>query len=82
MSNLDQLKTQYQTADKKLKDLEAQIEQTKSERSEAAKQIMAIQPGPFQYDGKEVVAVNMKGTYFLRVPFGGKRAAQPSVPSA
>ena len=82
MSNLDTLKVRYQASDKKLKDLETQIEQTKTERSTIAKSIFDLQgAAPFDLDGKEVMATNMKGTYFLRTPFkpgGGKKAVQPS----
>ncbi len=77
----DELKTAYKAKDQRLKEIEIELTQVKLDRSNIAKDIQAVQPGPFDLDGKEVVAA-MKGTYFLRPPFkpggGGKKASSPN----
>jgi hypothetical protein len=84
--SLDILKQKYTAADKKLRDLETEIERTKVERSGIAKQILDVQGNtPFDLDGKEVSVANMKGTYFLRVPFkpgGGRKKKETPTASA
>ena len=66
----------YKNADASLEDLEKQITDAKAKRSDIAKQILDTHGNkPFQMDGKEVVVTNMKGTYFIRPPFGGRKKA-------
>jgi hypothetical protein len=79
MADITNLITQYKTADKALEELEKQLLDAKTKRSMIAREIMETHGNvPFQMDGKEVVATCMKGTYFLRPPFGGKKKAAPA----
>jgi hypothetical protein len=76
--DLENLKKQYQNKNARLADLEAQIEQEKKARSDIAKEILDGQGDkPFDFEGKQVTVACMKGTYFLRVPFGGRKKAAP-----
>ncbi len=80
--DLDNLIAQYKTADSSIEAAEKQLTDAKAKRSEIAKTILDTHGAkPFQMDGKEVVVTNMKGTYFIRTPFGGggkKKAADPA----
>jgi hypothetical protein len=70
--DLSNLITQYKTADADIEAAEKQLTDAKAKRSEIAKTILDTHGNqPFQMDGKEVVVANMKGSYFVRTPFGG-----------
>jgi hypothetical protein len=72
---LNELTTQYKAQTDNIKTAEATLERVKKERGETAKAILDLQgKTPFQYEGKEVVAVNMRGAFFLRPK---RTAAQP-----
>ena len=85
MTDINTLTDAYKAQDEKIKQLEEQLVTVKAERSRLAKEVFDLQGDkPFQLDGKEVVVANMKGTYFLRAPFGGgggkkKVVAAPAV---
>ncbi len=80
MTNLDDLKTRYKAKDQELNDLERVIVHTKRERSDIAKEIHAAQGNrPFDFDGREVTVLSMKGFFFLHEVFkpGGPKKETP-----
>lgn len=84
MATIESLLESYTNANTKLTTAESAIVEAKAERSRIAKQIFDEHgTGPYQLDGKEQVATQMKGTYFLRVPFqpgGGRKKAETATP--
>lgn len=83
MATLESLIAEYKAADKKLEDAESAIVDAKSERSRIAKQIHDEHgAGPHKIDGVDKIATNMKGTYFMRVPFapGGRKKTDAANP--
>lgn len=83
MATIETLLAQYTEADTKLTSAESAIVEAKAERSRIAKQLHDEHgAGPYQLNGKNQVATQMKGTYFLRVPFqpGGRKKAETATP--
>jgi hypothetical protein len=82
MATIESLLEQYQAADTKLTEHESAIVEAKAERSRIAKQIHDEHgAGPYTLNGKEQVATQMKGTFFLRVPFQpGRKKTETATP--